>query len=125
MNHRNTLIELRKGLDFINTGMFVSITPEEMIDLNPSDKEIAESVEYTLDDLTWAMLGKLYVQVEQADWPNTKAPRTIQDVFWNVLVHCWYELSRAVDCKTEVRIKLMLDTCREMEDWLVSICPED
>jgi hypothetical protein len=124
-NIRETVIELRKGLDFINTGMFVSILPDEIIDLNPSDEEIAESVGYTLDELSFAMLGKLYVQVQQADWPDTKTPRNINDVLWNVLVHCWYEIKRAVDCTTERRIPLMLETCQQCEDWLNSIYPEE
>jgi len=117
-NIRETVIELRKGLDYINTGMFISILPDEMIDLNPSDAEIAESVSF-------AMLSKLYVQVTQADWPDTRMPRTVNDVLWNVLVHCWFELSRVVGCQTDVRIRLMLDTCQELENWLNSIYPKE
>jgi len=52
---REAVVELRKGLDYINTVLFISITPDEIIDLYPSDHEIAESIEYTLGD-AWQAL---------------------------------------------------------------------
>lgn len=122
------IFELRKQLDFINIGMFVSILPDEMIDLNPSDTEILEAVGYLVDELYFS----LYRDVRRPEYkptaPDERVVRNINDMCFNIIAHAMYRLWRAIDpigqSSDTHRATHACNVCTELERFLTAICPD-
>lgn len=98
--------ELKDDLDFVNTGLFVSITPDGILDLNPSDAEIMEAIAWAFGNLRWGL--------------GEGVPEPKDDLLWNVLVHCWHELEIATQSTSTHALRVV----RQLGNWLDSILPE-
>jgi hypothetical protein len=102
--------EIMGYLDFLNTGIWVSILPDEIIDLNPSDEEVVETATFVCDMIK-AVTGCLKEI-------HIKPPRTIGDVRFNFAAWAHYMLERALKADSSVRVKLIIDRAGEIERML-------
>lgn len=120
------VLELRKQLDFINTGMFVSILPDEMIDLHPEDNEILEAVGYLVDDLYYSIHRDVRRPETPLSAPDARVVKTINDLCFNVVAHAMYELWAAITrppTDTD-RVRRALEVCKDFEKFLLATFPD-
>jgi hypothetical protein len=119
------VLELRKQLDFINTGMFVSILPDEMIDLHPEDNEVLEAVGYLVDELYYSIYRDVRRPETPLSAPEPRVVRTINDLCFNVVAHAMYELWAATTrppTDTD-RVRRALEVCSDFEKFLLATFP--
>lgn len=119
------VLELRRQLFYIDTGMFVSITPDDMTDLNPENNEILEAVGYLVDELYYSLYRHVRRPETQPIAPDPRIVRTINDLCFNLISHAMYQLWRALNAPTtDTAVRLVLEHCRDFDRLLLALFPD-
>jgi hypothetical protein len=103
--NKHLIVEIVKQLDCLNTGMWVSILPDEIIDLHPTDEDIIESAECLI--MTIDLDGRKL---------ESRSPFTVGGVWHNFALLVHDKMKHALSgVTTEIKVKLVLEYGQMLE----------